>query len=399
MNTEFFIAKRYLRSKNRRFFSLSTTIAIGGIFVGVAALLITLSMMNGFQNELRRRILGGTPHVVVRRYFYEPLSDYQRIMERLKDYEFVEAVAPFVYAKSIVRYKDRMDGVGIKGVDTELEKNITQIGHKMVDGVFDVSDGCVLGIELAHNLRVSVGDTLIIASPFIEQFGLLPRAKKVVLKGIFDFGYYDYNATLVYMNLKDIQLLFDMGNTVSGIALRVDDVYAAPRYAKQLENDLGYPYRAMDWIATNSSVFAALKLEKIVTFIVLALIILVAGFNIIGTLVNMVKKKTKEIGILRSFGFTRTGIMRLFVFHGTMLGMIGTVSGILFAFIACTIMSKIVFIELPGDVYFIETLPVEMSMGDFVVTALASILISFCATIYPAVWATKLTTIEALRNE
>jgi lipoprotein-releasing system permease protein len=399
MNTEFFIAKRYLRSRNRRFFSFSTVIAIGGVFVGVAALLITLSMMNGFQNELRRRILGGTPHIVVRKYFNEPFEDDRTILERVARYQFVKAAAPFVLTKSIVRYKRQMDGVVLKGVDAELEKKITQIGSKMVDGIFELDGGCVIGIELAHNLNARVGDTLIIASPFGEQLGLLPRARKVVLNGIFDFGYFDYNATIAYMDLKDVQSLFQMPGMISGIELRIDDVYKAPAYARIIEQDLGYPFRGQDWIESNRSVFAALRMEKIITFIVLTLIIIVAGFNIIGTLINMVKKKTKEIGILRSYGFTSNQIMKIFVYHGTMIGVVGTILGLIFAFLACFFLSRYQIIKIPGDIYFIETLPVEMSGNDFLVTALASIIISFLATIYPAKRATQLTTVEALRNE
>jgi lipoprotein-releasing system permease protein len=398
MNTPFFIAKRYLRSQRRKFFSLSTTIAIGGIFVGVAALLITLSMMNGFQNELRRRILGGTPHIIVRRYFNEPFEDYEYVLEQLPKYPFITASAPFIVTKSIIRYRNRIDGVVIKGVDAHLEKEITEVGRKMIDGVFDLDEGCVLGIELAHSLNVAVGDTLVVTSPFGEQLGLLPRAKKLIVRGIFDFGYYDYNSTIVYMNLTDVQSLFKMGNKVSGIELRIDDVYKAPHYATIIENDLGYPYRAQDWIASNKSVFAALKIEKIITFIVLTLIILVAGFNIVGSLVTMVKKKTKEIGILRSFGFTSQQIMKIFIYHGSMIGIIGTALGLVFAFFACLILDTYQ-VGLPGDIYFIETLPVEMSAHDFLLTACAALSISFLATIYPAKRATQLTTTEALRNE
>jgi len=399
MNTEFFIARRYLRSKDRRFFSFSTVIAIGGIFVGVAALLITVSMMNGFQNELKRRILGGTPHIVVRKYFNEPFENYDSVLQRLSKYSFIEATAPFIVTKSIIKYRNQMDGVVIKGVNADLERKITKIGQKMIDGVFELDNGCVIGIELAHNLNVNVGDTIIIASPFGDQFGLLPRAKKVVLNGIFDFGYFDYNSTIAYMNLKDVQALFKMDNLISGIEVRIDDVYKAPGYARLIERDLGYPYRAQDWVESNRSVFAALKMEKIITFIVLTLIILVAGFNIIGTLVNMVKKKTREIGILRSYGFTSSKIMRIFIYHGTMIGIMGTALGLIFAFLSCFLLGKYQIIKIPGDIYFIETLPVEMSVNDFIVTAFASIVISFLATIYPAKRATQLTTVEALRNE
>jgi lipoprotein-releasing system permease protein len=398
MNTEYFIARRYLYSRNKKFFSLSSVIAIGGIFIGVVAIIVTLSMMNGFQNELRRRILGATPPIIVRRYFNEPLENYQTSLNEVLKYPFVKTAAPFVITKSIIRHKKRVDGVAIKGVDGKLETGITDIGKKIVQGTFDLNNGCVIGIELAHNLNAGVGDTVIIALPFGGEFGMLPRAKRFILNGIFDFGYYDYNATMVYMNLKDAQSLFKMKGLVSGIELKVDDVYKTPEYSRIIEGELGYPYRAQDWIASNYSIFAALKIEKIITFIVLTLIILVAGFNIIGTLVNMVKKKTKEIGILRSYGFTSKKIMRIFIYHGSMIGIIGTALGIIFSFIACVLLDKYQ-ISLPGDIYFIETLPVEMSTSDFVITAFAAIIVSFLATIYPAKRAAGLTTVDALRNE
>ncbi|UCD19864.1 MAG: ABC transporter permease [candidate division WOR-3 bacterium] len=398
MNTEFFIARRYLLSRHRKFLSFSTVIGIGGVFVGVAALLITLSMMNGFQNELRRRILGGTPHIIVRKYFNEPLRDYQGVAEKLKKYEFIQASAPFVYQKSVIKYKRQLDGVVIKGVDDKLEKNITEIGKKMISGIFELDGGCVIGVELAHSMGVGVGDSLVVALPFGDQLGLMPRAKRVSVNGIFDFGYYDYNATLIYMNIDDVQTLFDMGQSISGIAVKIGDIYDAPKYARRIEEDLGYPYRVQDWIESNRSVFAALRIEKIITFIVLVLIIIVAGFNIVGTLINMVKKKTKEIGIMRSYGFTARQIMKIFIYHGTVIGIIGTVLGLLFAFVACLVLDTYQ-VSLPGDIYFIETLPVEMDINDFIVTAVAAIIITFAATIYPARRATELTTVEALRNE
>ncbi|UCF69866.1 MAG: ABC transporter permease [candidate division WOR-3 bacterium] len=398
MNTEFFIARRYLLSRHRKFLSFSTVIGIGGVFVGVAALLITLSMMNGFQNELRRRILGGTPHIIVRKYFNEPLRGYQGVAEKLKEYEFIQAFAPFVYQKSVIKYKRQLDGVVIKGVDDKLEKNITEIGKKMISGIFELDGGCVIGVELAHSMGIGVGDSLVVALPFGNQLGLMPRAKRVSVNGIFDFGYYDYNATLIYMDIDDVQTLFDMGQSISGIAVKIGDIYEAPKYARRIEEDLGYPYRAQDWIESNRSVFAALRIEKIITFIVLILIIIVAGFNIVGTLINMVKKKTKEIGIMRSYGFTARQIMKIFIYHGTVIGIIGTVLGLLFAFVACLVLDTYQ-VSLPGDIYFIETLPVEMDINDFVVTAVAAILITFAATIYPARRATELTTVEALRNE
>jgi lipoprotein-releasing system permease protein len=399
MLIELFVARRYLRSRYKKFFSLSASIAIGGIFVGVSALLITLSIMNGFQNELRRRILGGTPHIIVRRFFNEPLENYQEIMDRLEGLPFIKAKAPFIITKSLIRNRKNIDGVVIRGVIPELEKNVTEVSKHIISGTFDLKDGCVMGVELAHNLKAGVGDTLIITSPYTEQLGLLPRSKRLILNGIFDLGVYDFNATIVYMNLKDVQSLFEIGDAVSAIEIKVDDVYKTPLYSKKIQEIIGYPFRVQDWIESNHSIFAALKLEKIVTFIVLTLIIIVAGFNIVGTLTNIVKKKTKEIGILRSYGFTRNQIMRIFIFLGSIMGIIGTFLGIVFSIIACYFLNRYKFINLPGDVYFIQTLPVEMSLNDFVAVAVAAILTSFLATIYPAYRAASLVTVEALRNE
>ncbi|HEX7320236.1 MAG TPA: FtsX-like permease family protein [bacterium] len=396
-NIELFVARRYLKAKHG-FLSFSAVIAIGGVFVGVSALLITLSIMNGFQNELRRRILGGAPHIIIRKYFNETIENYEPLLDTLSTFKFVQAQAPFILAKSLIRHKANMDGVVIRGVDAEKEKKIVAVGRNIIDGIFDLDKGCVIGIDLAHTLKASVGDTIIITSPFGDQLGLLPRSKKLVLRGIFDLGMYDYNATIVYMNIRDVQSLFELGNTISGIELRVDDVYKTPRYSQIIEKKLGYPYTAQDWIDSNRSVFAALKLEKIVTFIVLALIILVAGFNIIGTLVSIVKKKTKEIGILRSFGFTPAQIMRIFIYQGTIMGVIGTAGGIAFSLLACIVLNQYQF-NLPGDVYFIQKLPVEMSAADFFAVSIASCLVSFLATIYPAFKAANLVTVKALRNE
>lgn len=398
MNIELFVARRYLKARHRTFFSFSTLISVGGVFVGVSALLITLSIMNGFQNELRRRILGGAPHIVIRKYFGEAIEDYQPLMDRIAGFKFVRARAPFILTKSLIRHKQHVDGVIVRGVNADLEKKIIDVGRSMVDGVFDLNRGCVIGVELAHGLDASVGDSIIISSPFGDQLGLLPRARKLALKGVFDLGMYDYNATIIYMNLTDVQALFELGNTVSGIELRVDDVYRTPDYARVLEKELGYPYRAVDWIESNRSVFVALKLEKIITFIVLTLIILVAGFNIIGMLVSIVKKKTKEIGILTSFGFSPRQIMRIFIYQGTIMGITGTLGGIAFSLIACLLLNRYQF-NLPGDVYFIQKLPVEMSLADFIAVAVASCLVTFAATIYPALKAANLITVQALRNE
>ncbi len=394
MNLELFVARRYLTSR------LTTIIATGGVFVGVSCLLITLSIMNGFQNELKRRILGGTPHILIQKYFNEPMSDYRGVMEEIKRFDFVEHTAPFVYTKSIIRYRLNTDGVVIKGVVAEREREITDVGKSMVDGEFSLDNrGAVIGVDLADGLNARVGDTILIATPFTTSFGVLPAAQRFVVRGIFDLGMYEYNSSFVYLAMKDVQKLYNLNDQVSGIEIRVTDIYKAPDYAKRLEEAIGYPYKVTDWVRLNHSLFAALKFEKVLAFIVLLLIVLVAAFNIVGVLVMLVNKKTKEIGILKSMGARAGAIMRIFVYKGTIIGTFGTVLGILFSVGACYFLNRWKVINLPGDVYFIETLPVEMNATDFLLVAVAAILISFIASLYPAYKAARLTIVDAIRYE
>lgn len=212
MNFKFFIARRYLTSR------LITVIAVGGVFVGVSCLLITLSIMNGFQNELKRRILAGTPHIVVQKYFNEPMSDYQPLIDQIRKFAFVTHVAPFIFTKSIIRRQRSTDGVVIRGVIPELEQQITEVSQNMVDGEFSLdNNGAVVGIDLANSLNIRPGDTILIASPFSTSFGVMPVARRFVLHGIFDLGMYEYNSSFVYLHLKDVQKLYDLEKTSPGL--------------------------------------------------------------------------------------------------------------------------------------------------------------------------------------
>jgi len=398
---ELFIARRYLLSRSGKFLSATSIISISGVFVGVSAILIVLSVLNGFHKELRDRILGITPHIVITKYSYEPIRLSDSLINKIQAQ--VKNFAPFIYTKTIIRARDQSDGIVIRGIDPEKEKKVTDIARMIVAGEFNFQNqGIVLGLDLARALGVTVGDEVTIISPFATQatpFGMIPKSQKFIVRGIFDSGMYEHNATLVYFDLKELQQFLGMGEVVTGIEARIDNIYNAAKVAQELTLSLGFPYRAQDWIMMNRNLFTALRLEKIVTFIVLVLIVLVAAFNIIAMLITMVLRKTKEIGILKAMGTKPKSIVKIFIGVGLLIGVIGTALGGLFGFIASFLLNKYQFIHLPGDVYFIKNLPVEMQLSDFLLVVFASLLISLLATIYPAYKASKLVPVEAIRYE
>jgi len=406
MRFELFMARRYLRGRGRRIISGITAIAMGGVFVGVAAILIVLSVENGFHQELKDRILGATPHIVVAKYSYAPIpypGEGDSLRREVVRVPGVVSVAPFVYAKTLVRTENAVEGVVIRGVDPEHESEITGISGTLVQGEFAFdSNGVVIGVELARTLGLAVGDRLNLASPFggtSTPLGFMPRTRYFRVNGIFDCGMYEYNSSFVYLSLTDIQQFLSMEGMVTGFEVRVRDVYASSRIARRITRQLGYPFRATDWIMQNRNLFTALKLEKVVTFIVLVLIVLVAAFNIIGMLTMMVMRKTREIGILKAMGAKSATITRIFVLAGGFIGFIGTTAGAAFGLVACWLLNKYRFVSLPGDVYFIKNLPVQVLAQDFALVCLAAIVITFAATIYPALKAAKLVPLEAIRYE
>ncbi len=403
-----FIALRYLKSKKRhRGLSFNTAISIGGVAVGVMALLTVLSVMTGFHEDLQKKILGANAHIIVRD-IRGTIRDYHAPIEKLKaDAEIVSA-APFVLGQVMLSYENRAHGVFIRGIDPEIEKGTTEIlSHIKRGDMAALSDpkaetpGIVLGKELAANLGVTVGDTINVVSPIgeIGPLGMLPKVKRFAIAGIFEIGMFEYDANLALVSIPAAQAFFGMKDEVSGIELRIRDIYAAATVKERVQQTLGMPYYAMDWMQMNRNLFSALKLEKFAMFVILVLIVLVASFNIVSNLIMNVIEKSREIAILKAIGVTNRGVMVIFMLQGLSIGLIGTAIGVSGGYALGWLLNKYQFIKLPAEVYYLSHLPVKMSLFDFATVSVSAIIISFIATVYPAWQASKLNPVEPLRYE
>jgi lipoprotein-releasing system permease protein len=404
---QIFIALRYMKSKKKyRGVSVTTAISIGGVAVGVMALLVVLSVMSGFHQDLQKKILGANAHIIIRDY-KGAIQDYEKAAEKLKTEKEIVSYAPFVLGQVMVSYGNRTHGVFLRGIDVETESKTTEILSHIKDGDFTKlsgdSDipGIILGKELASSLGVFINDKINIVSPLgeIGPMGMLPRVKQFRVVAIFEIGMFEYDSSLVLTNIKAAQEFFDLGNAISGIEGRLKDIYRAPEIKKHLQTKLGFPFYVMDWMQMNKNLFSALKLEKFAMFVILVLIVLVASFNIISNLIMNVIEKSREIAILKAIGATNRGIMAIFIFQGLFIGLIGTTLGVLGGYLLGYILNTYQIIKLPADVYYLSHLPVKMSLFDFVTVSLSAITITFLATIYPAWQAAKLDPVEPLRYE
>ena len=402
-----FIALRYLRSKKKhKGISVNILISIGGVALGVMALLVVLSVMSGFHEDLQRKILGVSAHVVVLDYRGN-ISGYDEVIKKLENEKDVVSVAPFVLGQVMVSYGKRAHGVFLRGINPEMESRTTEILNYIKDGnPRDLSPrngipGIILGRELASSLGVFVGDTIHIVSPFgeIGPLGMLPKVKPFRVVAVFEVGMFEYDSNLALCDMQFAQEFFGMGKDITGIELKVRDIYKATEVREKVQKKLGFPFHARDWMQMHQNLFSALKLEKFAMFIILILIILVASFNIISTLIMNVIEKTREIAILKAMGATNKGIMTIFMLQGLIIGIIGTVIGVGSGYLLNNLLDKYEIIKLPADVYYLSHLPVKMKFSDFLVVSLSAIIISFLATLYPARQAAKLNPVEPLRYE
>ena len=404
---QIFIALRYLKSKKKyRAVSVTTAISIGGVAVGVMALLVVLSVMSGFHQDLQKKILGANAHIIIRDY-KGAIQDYEKAAEKLKDEKGVLSYAPFVLGQVMVSSGNRTHGVFMRGINPDIESQTTDILSSIKEGDFrklsEQSDvpGIILGKELASSLGVFINDNVNIVSPLgkIGPMGMLPKIRQFKVVAIFEIGMFEYDSSLVLTNISAAQDFFEMGRTISGIEVRLRDIYQAPQIKKDLQKKLGFPYYVMDWMEMNKNLFSALKLEKFAMFVILVLIILVASFNIISNLIMNVIEKSREIAILKAIGATNKAIMAIFIFQGLFIGLIGTTIGVLGGFGLGYILNTYQIIKLPADVYYLSHLPVKMNLFDFITVSVSAITITFLATIYPAWQAAKLDPVEPLRYE
>lgn len=388
--------------------------------IGVMTLNIVLAVMTGFEEDLRGRILGFNPHVVISS-LQGFVDGYAEVVDTVSQVPEVVAVAPFVYGQVMVSAGQSVSGSLVRGVDPSLASavvdieahlsfgEVDQLGQKQ-ELTFQTEEtvqtvqlsGVLVGHELARQLGVFVGDPINIISPLSTTpgpLGVVPRVKRFMIVGVFDAGMFEYDSALIYMSLADAQQFFTLGEQVTGVEVKIRDVYQAQTVARELEGVLGFPYTTRDWTEVNSNIFAALKLEKVVYFIVLLLIVLVAAFNIIATLIMVVMEKRKDIAVLKSMGATGNAISRIFIYKGLIIGVVGTLMGTLLGWVGCWLLDRYEFIELPKDVFYVSTLPVKMYAENFFIVGVASMIICLLATIYPARQAARLAPVEVIRYE
>ena len=428
MSYELFVSIRHLSAKkSQKFISLNTWISIAGVGLGVMALIVVIAVMSGFSKDLRDKILGTNSHVVVSNMNRAMVENYDGILKKVRSVKGVIAAAPFIMNQVMLINGDRVSGIVVRGIDPEKEETVSDLGKNMVSGT--VSDlktkssfsgeikgrekknraGIILGKELLRRLGVGVGDIVSMVSPVsrVTPVGLIPRMKLFKVVGVFESGMYEYDANLSFILLKSAQKFFSMKNGVSGIEVRVADIEQAGNIASVIQKELGFPYLVRDWMQMNRNLFSALKLEKVVMFIILILIIFVAAFNIVSTLFMLVMEKAKEIAILKSMGASCSSIMKIYSYQGLVIGLVGTFLGCATGFVIVPNLNEIVssiesifgIVAFPSDVYYLDRLPSKIQYMDSFLIIIFSVVICLVASLYPAWRASKLDLVDGLRYE
>lgn len=393
MSYEWLVARRYLWSKRRHpFVGVTSTISILGICVGVAALIVVLSVMSGFDEELKERIIGMRAHVVIEKE--GAFARYQDLAQSLSKLKGATGAAPFVEGQALIQKEALGSGVLVRGIEPSAEKNVSRFYQYLKAGTLSGQPHfAVVGSELAERFNLKIGSSFLLLSQAAD------KPVSFTVEGIFSSGLYEYDANLLFLNLADAQALFGMKDLISGISLKLDEPEKADFFKRGLQNKLKYPFVVRTWMDMNKTLFGALKLEKAVMFLILALIILVACLNIAGSLTMLVMDKTKDIGILKALGATPLSILKIFALDGLLVGLIGTGAGFAAGLTLCLFLAHTSLIDLPREIYYMERLPVKMDAGDILLVLTVAVALSFLSSLYPAMTARKLSPVKALRYE
>jgi lipoprotein-releasing system permease protein len=415
MNYELFIGLRYLRARRQEtFISLITVISVLGVMIGVMTLNVVMAVMTGFEETLRDRLLGINAHIALLKSG-DQLSEYEELVKQVVKQEGVVAASPAIYGQVMLTSGSRVSGVVVRGVDPDRVNAVVDLQRYMKQGSIaglkqqnsvQVQDrtimlpGVIMGERLAAQLGVFVGSPIQVVSPLGSPtaIGVIPKVRRFVVTGLLNTGMSEIDSTLVFMGLADAQKFFELGDAVSNIEIRVNDVNQSREIADRIQLQLGFPYLTEDWTRLWPNLFSALQLEKTVYFLVLLLMVLIGAFNIISTLVMVVMEKRKDIAILMSMGATRASIRKIFLLKGFIIGIVGTTLGLLLGLLVCTLIAQYRF-ELPKDVFLISTVPVRIYFSNFMMVTVASFIVCLLASIYPARQAAKLDPVEIIRYE
>lgn len=398
MRFETFIAIRYLLSRSKGVFTVITTIiGILGVCVGVAALVTTLAVMSGFQNDIRNKVIGAQAHIMVLGSM--PQGRYEQVQETISSVKHVRATAPNIFGQAILNYSNYSQGVVIRGLDAEQEKNTSDLPSSLIEGSFEregVDAPLVLGAELANNMALDIDDDVVLVSPR-SLAGGLPKMKRFKVTGILKTGYYEFDNTIVYTDIKSASDFLGLKGGVTGLSVKLDKLDNADEAAALIAEATDGQYAIRTFMQLNSTLYAALKLEKVMMFIILSLIILVASLNITSNLILFGTEKLKDIGLMRAMGASPARIRRIFILEGLYIGSAGVISGIILALILCWAITTFDIVELPGDIYYLTKVPVSLQLWDILSVVAGSYFLCFLSAIYPAYRASKVNPVDAIR--